>query len=71
MSKQRKKRNKQYTGQDAASTPSVRHYVAEAKSPMREWWEGHKRQYKLIGGIGGGAIVAGWLLFELFRMIFG
>jgi hypothetical protein len=71
MSKQKKKRNKQYTGQDAASTPTVHHYVAEVKSPTREWWDTHKRQYKLIGGIGGGAIVIGWLLFEFFGMIFG
>jgi hypothetical protein len=71
MSKSKKKRTKQYTGQDAASTPTVRHYVAEVKSPRREWWENHKRQLKLIGGIGGGVAIVGWLLFELFRMIFG
>ena len=71
MSKHKKKRTKQYTGQDAAPKPTVHHYVAEAKSPAREWWDSHKRSIKLIAGIGGGAIVVGWLLFELFRMIFG
>lgn len=71
MSRQKKKRNKSYTGRDSAGAPTVHHYVAEAKSPTREWWDGHKRQVKLIGGLGGGAIIAGWLLFEFFRMIFG
>ena len=70
MSKQKKKRNKQYTGQDAAQGPVVHRYTAEFKSPAREWWDGHKRSIKLIGGIGGGAIVLGWLLFEFFRMVF-
>jgi len=71
MSKQKKKRNKQYTGADAAGTPTVHRYVAEVKSPTREWWDSHKRSVKLIGGIGGGAIAVGWLLFEFFHLIFG
>lgn len=71
MSKQKKKRTKSYAGRDAAGTPTVHRYVAEVKSPTREWWDDHKRRFKLIGGIGGGVILAGWLLFELFRMIFG
>lgn len=70
MSKQKKKRNKPYAGSDAASTPTVHRYKAEVKSPAREWWDGHKRAVKIIGGIGGGAVVFGWLLFEFFRMIF-
>jgi hypothetical protein len=69
--KSKKKRNKQYTGQDAASTPTVHRYTAEVKSPAREWWDGHKRSVKMISGIGGGIILVGWLLSELFRMIFG
>lgn len=70
MSKQKKKRNKQYTGQDAAQGPIVRRYTAEVKHPAREWWDDHKRSIKLIGGIGGGIVIFGWLLFEFFRMIF-
>lgn len=70
MSKQKKKRNKQYTGADAAHGPVVRHYSAEVKSPAREWWDDHKRAIKIIGGVGGGAIILGWLVFELFRMVF-
>lgn len=71
MTKHKKKRSKHYTGRDAASTPTVHHYVAEVKSPAREWWDAHRRAVKLIGGIGGGVIIVGWLLFEFFRMIFG
>ena len=70
MNKQKKKRNKPYTGPDAAHGPVVRRYVAEVKSPQRLWWDEHKRIVKLISGIGGGAIIVGWLLFELFRLIF-
>lgn len=71
MTKQRKKRNKIYTGRDAASTPTVHHYTAEVKSKPREWWDDHKRAIKIIGGIGGGAIIVVWLLFELFRLVTG
>ena len=71
MNKPKKKRNKQYTGRDAAHGPVVRRYTAEAKSPLREWWDDHKRAIKLFGGIGGGAIIVGWLLFELLRLIAG
>lgn len=71
MSKQKKKRTKQYTGRDAARGPVVHHYTAEVKSPLRLWWDDHKRAIKLIGGIGGGGIVVGWLLFEFFGLIFG
>lgn len=71
MVKQKKKRSKQYAGRDAAATPTVHHYVAEAKSPVREWWDDHKRGVKWISGIGGGTIIVGWLLFEFFHLIFG
>jgi hypothetical protein len=70
MSKQKKKRTKQYTGRDAAATPTVHRYRAEVKSPAREWWDDHKRAAKMIGGIGGSVVIVGWLLFELFQMIF-
>lgn len=69
MNRQRKKRNKTYTGRDAASTPTVRRYRAETKSKPREWWDDHKRAVKIVGGIGGGAVVVVWLLFELFRLV--
>jgi len=70
MTKQKKKRTKQYTGQDAVKGPVVHRYTAEAKSPAREWWDAHKRRTKLITGVVVGAVVLGWLLFEFFGLIF-
>jgi len=69
MTKQKKKRNKQYTGVDATRGPVVHRYTAEAKSPLREWWDGKKRIIKWTAGIGGGAIVVVWLLIEFFVML--
>jgi hypothetical protein len=71
MTKQKKKRTKHYTGRDAVQGPTVHRYTAEAKSPLREWWDTRKRLIKYVVYIGGGAIIAIWLLVELFRMIFG
>lgn len=71
MSKQKKKRNKQYTGRDAVQGPTVHHYSAKVKSPTREWWDDHKRTVKYTTYIGGGGVIAIWLLAELFHVIFG
>lgn len=69
MSKPKKKRNKQYQGQDATRGPVVHRYTAVAKSPAREWWDDHKRTVKLTAGIGGGAIVIIWILIEFVRIL--
>lgn len=71
MSKPKKKRTKAYTGRDAATGPVVHRYTAQVKSPAREWWDSHKRAIKIGGGIGGGALLVGWLLFEFIRMLVG
>ena len=68
MSKSKKKRNKPYTGSDAATGPTIHHYKAQYKSPRREWWDDHKRPIKIIAGIGGSILIVVWLIFELFRM---
>jgi hypothetical protein len=71
MSKKHKKRNKPYTGIDAAPTqPVVHKYTAVVRSPLGEWWQGHKRAVKIIAYAGGGTLVFGYLLYEFFRMIF-
>ncbi len=70
MSKSKKKRNKPYQGPEAAHGPVVHRYTAEVKSPLQEWWLERQRSIKMIAGIGGGAILVGWLLFEFFRLIF-
>lgn len=71
MSRQKKKRNKPYTGADAApSQPVVHRYSAVVRSPLNQWWVDHKKQVKLISYIGGGVLVFGYLLYEFFRMLF-
>ena len=66
-----KKRNKPYTGADAAPTqPVIRHYKAEVKSPAREWWDAKKGPIKIIGGIAAAVGFLSWLLFEAIRIIF-
>lgn len=73
MSKKTRKRNKQYRGEDAridSQGPTVTRYKAVVRSPLGEWWHDHKRVVKLSAGIGGGAIIVGWLLFEAIRLVF-
>lgn len=44
MAKQKKKRNKQYTGADAAmARPSVTRISAVHRSPIKQWWFDNKR----------------------------
>ena len=72
MAKQKKKRNKAYTGQDAAvGRPTVTRISAANRNKVQQWWFEKKRIAKpvLIGvGI---AIVVIWLLFELIRVVSG
>lgn len=71
MSKQKKKRNKPYTGADAASKgPVVHKYVAVERSPLGEWWLDHKRAVKLSSLIGGGGALVIWFLYEALRLAF-
>jgi hypothetical protein len=70
MAKQKKKRNKIYTGQDAAtSRPTVTRISAANRNKAQQWWFEKKRIAKpvLIGvGI---AIIVAWLLIELVRIV--
>jgi hypothetical protein len=71
MSKKQKKRNKPYTGIDAAPTqPVVHRYTAVVRSPLSEWWFEHKKRVKTISLITGGVLALGYLLYEFFRMLF-
>ena len=71
MSRKHKKRNKAYTGKDAAPTrPVVHRYQAVVRSPLAEWWHERKRVVKLTTMIGGGAIVFIYLMYELFNLVF-
>lgn len=56
MAKQKKKRNKKYTGIDAkAGAPTVVRVQAEERSALKEWWLTYRRVVK-IGGIAGGIV---------------
>lgn len=68
MPKQKKKRNKQYTGSGASiKQPTVTKLVAANRHPVHQWWTEKKRFAKpaLIAGAVVVAIV--WLLIELLR----
>lgn len=72
MAKQKKKRNKQYTGADAAiSRPTVTRLTAANRNKYQQWWFERKRIAKpvLIGV--GVAIIVIWLVFELIRALGG
>jgi hypothetical protein len=50
MAKQKKKRNKQYTGQDAAVTKAtVTRISAVQRSAFGQWWFDHKRVARPVG----------------------
>lgn len=64
MSKQKKKRNKAYTGVDAAHTrPTVTRIAAINRSKSGQWWFDHKRIVRI------GAIAAGILLVLVILII--
>lgn len=70
-SRQKKRRNKAYTGADAASNqPTVRRYTAVERSRMSEWWHEKKRTIKVVSAISAILLILIWLLFELVRIVF-
>ena len=67
--KQKKKRNKQYRGADAAlQRPAVTKITAANRSKLGQWWFDRKKVLKpvLIGA--GVVIVIVWLIIELVRI---
>lgn len=67
--KQKKKRNKQYRGQDAAmNRPAVTRITAANRSKIGQWWFDRRRVLKpvLIGVAI--ALVIIWLIIELIRI---
>ena len=70
--KQKKKRNKQYTGVDAAiSKPVVTRISAVNRNKVSQWWFDHKKIAKPVLIAIGVALVVGWLIYELIRIISG
>ena len=67
--KQKKKRNKQYTGSNAAMTrPSVTKITAANRSKIGQWWFERKKVVKPIAITVAVAAVIIWLIFELIRI---
>lgn len=69
MAKQKKKRNKRYTGAGAAITrPSITRIEAVHRSKPHQWWVDNKRIAKPIAITGGIATAAGVIIYELVRL---
>lgn len=72
MGKQKKKRNKVYTGQGASVTrPTVTRLTAENRNFVQEWWHEKKRFAKPVLIAAAVVIVVVWLLIELVRITLG
>ncbi len=70
MAKQKKKRNKKYTGADAAMTrPTVTRVQAVSRGRVSQWWFDHKRLAKPILIATAVILVVVWLIVELVRVI--
>lgn len=71
MTRQHKKRHKQYHGSVATNnTPVVHKYTAVVRSPAGEWWVAHKKQVRTVALLVAGVLVFGYLLFEFVRLLF-
>jgi len=72
MAKQKKKRNKQYTGVDAVSEkPTITRISAVNRNKPAQWWYDHKRVAKPVLIITGIGIFAVLIIYELLRLVFG
>jgi hypothetical protein len=70
--KQKKKRNKVYTGVDAAiDRPVVTRISAVNRSKIGQWWFDHKKIARPILITLGIVIGLTWLIIELFRIVNG
>ena len=64
MAKQKKKRNKSYSGSVANTRPAVTRVMAINRSKTGQWWYDHKRMVRI------GAIAAG-ILFIVVLVVVG
>ena len=56
--------------QEEPEEQNITRYKAVVRSPLGEWWFNNKKRARLFAIIGGIGLGAGWLLFELFNLIF-
>lgn len=67
--KQKKKRNKQYRGMDAAmDRPAITRISAANRSKVGQWWFERKRILKPILITAAVLAIVVWLIFELIRI---
>lgn len=72
MGKNKKKRNKAYTGVDAAVTkPVITRITAANRSKLGQWWFEYKRIAKPVLITSGVVIIIVWLTFEVIRIANG
>lgn len=70
MAKQKKKRNKAYTGNDAAiSRPTITRVSAVNRNKLQQWWFEKKRIVKPVGITVGVVSLVVWLIVELFSAV--
>lgn len=72
MPKQKKKRNKTYTGSGASlSRPVVTRVNAVKRNKIQQWWFERKRIAKPVLITSAVVVIVAWLFLELFRLISG
>ena len=70
MSKQKKKRNKAYSGVDASiSRPTVTRIEAVNRNKLQQWWFEKKRIVKPVAITSGVVVIVIWLIFELVAVL--
>lgn len=67
----KKKRNKRYTGEDAAAPaqPKVTKVVATKKNPLQEFWEARKASILTSGAFGVLVLLVLVLVYAVFALI--
>ncbi len=72
MAKQKKKRNKAYTGKDAAAArPTVTRISAVKRNRAQQWWFEKKRVAKPVAIAAGVVFAIALLVIELFSLFGG
>ena len=72
MAKQKKKRNKVYTGVDASvARPVITRIHAVKRNKVQQWWFDKKKIAKPVLIAAAVAIIVVWLLIELIRILSG
>ena len=72
MGKNKKKRNKAYTGDDAAmARPVITHISAANRTKLGQWWFEHKRIAKPILIASGVAVAVIIIILELIHIFSG